>query len=319
MPMAVSMESVIENNNEDFDYICFHVFTLDIQKKTMKKIEETVKGKAEIFWYSESTTAKTMFKTEYISIASFLRLLAPEKLPKGTKKCLLLDADTICLHSLRYLWERDMKNEIIAGVIDIGISENHKKQYGLNYSDAYVNAGVVMVDVIKYIEKKALQTMVDFQKRQKKPLRLQDQDLLNFAIKEKGVLPLEYNITESCYYKLANLKFFYDDKVYGKKKYYSEKEIDYAKKNPAIIHYMGQNPFAPIFKGRKGFFGKEFMKYKNKTSFADDALWKSELSSKEQTISMLKKFVYKYLPYSLAKRIYLIFHKHREKDSLGTV
>jgi lipopolysaccharide biosynthesis glycosyltransferase len=73
------------------------------------------------------------------------RLLIPEIIPED--RVLYLDADTIVDKPLHDLWELDLDRDLIAGAVDIGITEAQRAAIGFKYGDPYVNAGVLMMDL----------------------------------------------------------------------------------------------------------------------------------------------------------------------------
>ncbi len=142
----------------------------------------------EIFKYARTTAGMT--------VATFYRLLIPEVL-KDEKKCLFLDGDIIVNTDLRNLYLQDIDDYYIAGVRDGDFLYNpdgiiaHFKEYGFHDFNAYVNAGVMVYNLVK-IREDNLQSL--FLKSMETFYSYMDQDILNKVCGGKiKLLNMRYN------------------------------------------------------------------------------------------------------------------------------
>lgn len=188
-------------------------------------------------------STKFKFKIEYIKpdpkffegleiyesygIGTYYRFFLLEKLK--IKKMLYLDCDLIVEDDVVKLYKKDISNNIILAVKDLGISDKHKKNIG---TKNYFNAGVMLIDCLKWRKNKITEKSIDFLKKRKEIIEFADQDGLNFALNNKwGELPLKWNlVTRTAIYRYIPFKKFESEK----------KEIFDAVKKPSIIHYANR-------------------------------------------------------------------------------
>ena len=93
-------------------------------------------------------------QTEYISHATYNMILIPNILKDITDKVLYLDADIICLNSIKLLKNFNIDDNIV-GVIEEAnkyVEKQQIKELGL-ISNKYFNAGVMYIN-IKEMDKK---------------------------------------------------------------------------------------------------------------------------------------------------------------------
>ncbi|MDR2456993.1 MAG: hypothetical protein LBD41_00690 [Clostridiales Family XIII bacterium] len=319
MPLAVSIKSVIEKNSEDFKYIVFHIIGIDLSSETKKKLKETAKP-LEIKFYDGGHIDKVFnpnIHAEKMILPAYSRLLVGEFLDGNIEKCIMLDADTICINSLKGAYEECIKDFVIAGVIDIGVSEKHKLMHNMLADEPYINIGFLLINLKKWRDENILEELKAVSENYPLIMRLEEMDLINITIKKKKVISLKYNFTNIGFYKIKNLEFFYKGySPYGKKDYYSIDEIIDAKNNIVIYHYGGYYTLSPLAGNKKDKFYKAFINYKNKTPYKDLAN-KNKVDRKQKYIAIIRNFCFIHLPFPLLKIIYSIFHATQE--SQGTV
>lgn len=172
-------------------------------------------------------------KIAHISSPTFFRLCLPGELSE-LEKCIYLDSDIIVNGDLTELYETDMTNAYLAGVLSEGIQTNRVYQrelcrrIGLPDVKSYINAGVLVLNLELLrrdciMEKWLALVGGDFP--------AQDQDILNLVCHGRiRLLPLKYNaMTKCCAIRCSENEI--------SAQVYSREEIDEARHAPVIIHY----------------------------------------------------------------------------------
>ena len=166
-----------------------------------------------------------------ISSVTLYRLMIPRfinELDKKVNKCIYIDSDVIVEGNIGEMFNIDVKNYYVAGVIDHFLSDNNhidlKKIIKIPSLEGYINAGVLIMNVKKIIDE-GVSGQLEEAGYQEEYL-YNDQDAINSVfygnIKH---IPLKYNINISC---------LPDDVLYEK---YGVSNVKEAKTHPVIIHY----------------------------------------------------------------------------------
>lgn len=152
----------IEINHKTEEKI--HVYVIDdgISKKNIEMITKTVDAEIfQFFWNKSKNIIPADIKMPQdksaLPITTYLRLFAPYLIPKDTKKMIYLDVDMIVLHDISELWNIDLAGHLFGAVQDIckvigstwGGIPNYK-ELGLNPKDKYFNAGLLLIDPIRW-------------------------------------------------------------------------------------------------------------------------------------------------------------------------
>lgn len=175
-----------------------HLSFLDIDAKELTQLPRTI---------------------DYISTETYYRYLLPNLLP-NIDKILYMDADIVVNGDISPLYDTDLANCYIAGAADSYIAAiNHKPQIGLDNSELYVNAGVLLMNLKQMRTDNIPQKLIDTTKNMAGKVKYQDQDIINIVCRGK-ILEFDsiYNYTSHNILK-------------EKSKY----------KHAVVIHYTGKN------------------------------------------------------------------------------
>ncbi len=172
---------------------------------------------------------------EKFTIATYYKFCLLESVK--TDKLLYLDSDLVIDRDISEIYNRDLGKNIALAVEDEDISSKHKIQLGLNKTDSYFNAGVLMIDMGKWREFKINYNAIKFIRENPQKVEFSDQDGLNFALRSK------WGKVESSWNSLAK-RYYFRSKPINKK---------------LIIHYAGfLKPWNTIdivpFKSRYGYY-----------------------------------------------------------------
>lgn len=107
--------------------------------------------------------------TKFFSPAIYARLLIHELLP-DIERVIYLDADTLVVSSLDPLWRADMREAIIAGVLD---EAGHDEEF----ETPYVNSGVLVLDLHRWRECQVSTLVIEYIRG--RHLTLPDQSAIN--------------------------------------------------------------------------------------------------------------------------------------------
>lgn len=168
-----------------------------------------------------------------ISIASYARLFLSSVIPKHCNKVIYLDCDTIILDELTKLWNLELKDYMLAGVRDT-VDKYFLRKIGLNTDDYYVNAGIILINLDKWRATNIQQKFIDFIEEYKGNVPHHDQGTINAVCNKKILIASPVcNVTSNIYsFSAKTIR-----RIYFMNSFYSQEELDEAKKNPVIIHY----------------------------------------------------------------------------------
>ena len=154
---AVSIISLLENNRT-IDYIHFYIADDGIKEKTKGMLAEMIgKYNADITYISLPEPSQLLdfpFNDRYQIGHSYPRMCIARLLPESVERVLILDSDTLVLDDLGKLWNIDMGDNILAGVVDCMNLKAFNKQFTLSDGQIYCNAGMFLVDLKKWREQK---------------------------------------------------------------------------------------------------------------------------------------------------------------------
>ena len=245
---AVSMISLLENN-KSFEAIHFFVADDGIKDETKKKLVSMVSEYgADITFIplpDPSILLNYPFKNRYQIGHSYPRMCLTKLLPNNIDRVLVLDSDTLILGDLGELWNIDMKDNILAGVVDCMNLKAYGKQFKLTDGQLYCNAGVFLVDMRKWREQNIEAVITQAIKKKNGNVFFFEQTLMNYSCRGK-ILKLhpKYNAYTLLYaFKYENLLLWRKPTVF-----YDKKMVREAIHNPIIIHftrnfYMKSHPW----------------------------------------------------------------------------
>lgn len=127
---------------------------------------------------------------KYISVATYYRLKLPTLLP-NVDKTLYLDCDFVVNTSLNSLYNIDLDNKPIAGVLDV-------KKSMVDKNPTYINAGMLLIDIKKMKELDLENKFLKWTQKNVNDITCGDQEIINEVC--KGQIKLiddEWNVQSS--------------------------------------------------------------------------------------------------------------------------
>lgn len=262
--VAAAITSVMENNKQ-MNQIHFYLMSLNVSKENEDKLEEFIHSYHREVSFIELGDMQKHFDfsihTSGWNPIVLARLLLDKLLPKEVDRILYLDGDTIVRGSLEELDNLDMKGHTIAASLEPTYSKQRKASIEMQ-GYPYYNAGVLLIDLKSWRERDLGNKIITFYKEHDGKLFSNDQDAINAT--EKGNI-----YTLSPKYDYFNV---YDQYPYSFLKklcdyeYISKDIYDEAKKNPIIIHYLGEE--RPWRTGNHHRFKDDYDRYLNMTPWS---------------------------------------------------
>ena len=262
--LTTSMISCLENNIDSL--ITIHIFYDKLSDESVKNINKSLEQykNCRLCFYDtqlyidklRSLGLSGWGKENSLSIYS--RLYAPHLIDHDIEKILYVDCDTLFCGKIDDLFQTDMSDFVVGGVIDAYQIGHKIKDLQMMRNSPYVNSGVLLIDCNKWRNEGVLNTVIALLKENH--YFLPDQDAINVCLDGKiKVLPLKYNIFSRTM-KTKRLEYSkYADC------FYQNDEIASSCDHPYIIHFAGTNPKRPWDGGL--FYRKQWLQYYRKICF----------------------------------------------------
>lgn len=191
---AVVMASVLKNATTNDD-IVFHILDGGIAFETKEKIRQLSKIKdCGINFIKISDELFNDYKNvkthSYITLPTFYRLKLPSLLP-DVSKIVYFDCDFVICTSLKELYETDIHNNLIAGVLD---ANRHK----VKENPTYINAGMILFDLEKMRKENIEDKFLNWTIQNLDKIELGDQEIINEVLKGKiEIVDSRWNVQSS--------------------------------------------------------------------------------------------------------------------------
>jgi len=280
-PLGVMFISLLENTQNPER---FHLFIIDggITEEKKKNLQKEVeKRSSQLTFLTIDDDIYATFPTRaHISAPAYYRISIPELFETSVTRAIYLDCDVIIKDDLLTLWDIDLDGHAIAAVENI--SSHTYKISGLEQSD-YFNSGVMIIDLEKWRKDDIPNKVRDFKINHPELICTNDQCALNGVFKGRWKhLPLKWNF-QSGFYRSSEQT----------KKMAKNADFDNPIWSPSIIHYIGWSKpwLTPCYHP----LASEYDRYRNMSSFADEATSSFDASKKKNAFSLFKKTVRKYL------------------------
>lgn len=142
----------MENTNQNL----YYTFFLLVPQKfpiSIKNIILELNNKYECkinFIYVKKLFQNLLMKISHITLPTYYHLLIGDLLPKNIDKCIYLDVDICVRKDLSELFNINMKDNYIAGVLSPSFYFNQKKhcsRLNLPSMNQYINVGILLIDL----------------------------------------------------------------------------------------------------------------------------------------------------------------------------
>ncbi|MCQ2201196.1 MAG: glycosyltransferase family 8 protein [Bacteroidales bacterium] len=197
-----------------------------------------------------------MWRRDYVSPATYLRIFMPELLPSSVDKVLFLDCDTLILDSVSDLWNIDLESDnLMIAAVEERPPYDTKKPETLNYSveSSYYNAGVALINLKALREANFSQKASLFIAQNRDVILHHDQDIMN-------ALTAGSTKFISCRWNLLDFFTFKKPEIQSRRM----DDLKEALRNPAIVHFSNKrkpwhhncgNPFRDLYLSKATQYG----------------------------------------------------------------
>lgn len=226
-----TMISILKNKNKNTFYVFYLLVPLNFSKNNVNiilSIYETYNCYINFIKLDDVIFNHIKMHIKHITKTTYYRLLIAELLPIEIDKCIYLDVDICVCKDLSELFNIDMKDNYLAGVISPAYFFARKKnckRLNISSMNQYLNAGMLIMNLKQIRKDNMTEKFIELSKRN---YFSQDQDVLNVGCFGKIItLPPKYNAQVAILMQNSPLL----------RKIFSEKEIIEANFVPYIIHY----------------------------------------------------------------------------------
>ena len=194
--MGASLISVVKNN-PDMDFV-FHIFTDGYSSENETLIDKVANEfQCTCYLYELNMTPFEDFhiKVARFSRITYARLYMPKVLKGLTPRFIYVDADAMCVRSLRDLWNLDMQGKAMGAVSEKPEAVTYRAGYLKLSNGKYFNDGIMLVDVDAWENQQITEQCFAYQCEPKKRFLGQSQDVLNLVFDGQNYfLPRQYNM-----------------------------------------------------------------------------------------------------------------------------
>lgn len=305
--MSVSILSLLESNKaEEFH---FYLVVDAVSEDNLKKIRSTIESVGAVVTFIEKPDIRGMLgvqlKTLRWSDSAYSRLFLKELF--GTSpvidKLLYIDCDTLVNGSVRELWDTDIREYLGAACLEC-MSNMHKCIVGARKSDNYINTGMLLLNVKRWIDEDIQKFVSEYIKTHNGKTEYVDQGVINGTVSNRFlIIHPKYNMTALGY------DFTYEEmQIYRKPQFgYSKEEWMEAVNNPVLVHFTTSFlSVRPWYEGSRHPYAKLWKEVHDRTP------WKNmpyrELKKRED--KQRKMNIYYAVPRGIAIRIAGFLHAY---------
>lgn len=215
--VGVTIQSILNTHN--VQEVKFYILTED-DKGNFLKLIRFLNSKScnfEFINIDAGCFKELPFSSLYLNHTVYYRLFVMDYV--NEEKIIYLDGDTIVNANLKDLFSVDISGDYIGAVQDIGAQSSFFKDWGLEKSGVYVNAGILLINAKKIKKDKMDIELKKFALENHLKLQWYDQDAINLVFRDGiKILPDKWNVQTNM------LKYREDKKI-----------------TPGIIHYTESN------------------------------------------------------------------------------
>jgi lipopolysaccharide biosynthesis glycosyltransferase len=251
--LAVAMCSLFENNQGQL--LDVYVVHADVDRACWNRLERLAKryGHKLIDVKILDQELDGLVITHYYTKGMYYRLYIAEKL--DADKALYLDADIVVNGPISDLYNTDIDDCYLAGVINPGFDRNRELE--MSEDSKYFNSGVMLLNLARFRRDDIKRKVMAFVERAPLALEFPDQSGLNSVVNGcwKEVHP-KFNV-QGCFFE-ANCKDY--------SSLFPEGHLTAAIHSPQIIHYSGSGK--PWHTRYKHPYRRLYWKYLRRTPFS---------------------------------------------------
>jgi lipopolysaccharide biosynthesis glycosyltransferase len=231
--LAVALASLLENNQRQA--LDITIVTSCRDAKAERRLLGTLPSHPDVevhIKHFELDGLRALPTSHHITAETYLRILVLDMLPPDCDRIIYLDCDLVVLAALKGLWETDIGDYALAAVPDPYGAER-PDALGMPEGAAYVNAGVLFINVARWRAQGLAARVIDYASRAGSRLEYHDQDAINAVLHGQILtLPFRWNCQARMFRANGSLPRL------------DRAALRAATGDPAIIHYTtAQKPW----------------------------------------------------------------------------
>lgn len=252
----ISMASLMEHN-QAYEIVIYLIGN-QISRKSLQKINDLVEK------YRQSLVCVALDE-----LIHGLDLILDQRHPKtiyaklfldqvcDADRILYLDSDTVIMSSLEELWKMNLKDSYIAGV-SMPYMAAIKKKFGLASETDYFCDGILLINLDLWRKEKIAERCRKYiEKNSGNPYMLSEGVINAVAGIHRVTLPPKYNV--------MSVVLLWNEKqikqLFSVSHFYTQEQIEQARKNPVIIHYLNELFIRPWYKNSDHPYRAEYVKW----------------------------------------------------------
>lgn len=286
---TVSTVSIFENNTTKANIVIYLV-DLGIEPESIiefKRVVESYKGTLHVVPFDEIAYDLKVNETGRHTKSVYAKLFFGRLEEGGLDKILYLDSDTAIVDDLSDLWATELDGYYCAGVETVHTIEDNALM-GLSPDDRAINDGVVLMNLDAWRDDDILEKCKSYIELYNGEPPVLSEGTINAVCSPKiKILPPQFNLMTG----IVNESQKKIECLTGRK-YYSQKELDYASNKPIIIHYLAGFYNRPWCKKCSHPLKMFYLDYREKTKWKNKSLAVSEMPLRLKAVG----FLYKRLP-----------------------
>ena len=270
---GISVYSLCQNN-KDVDTINIYILSTDISLDNKARLKYTAKS------FGRSLTIIDAAE-DFCKIANQFNLQPV----RGSYNCysrimlnhwfshldrvIVIDSDTMVWRSINDLWNLNLEGYYFGLVPEVAAYAKDFKAEDVNLVngvDCYYNTGICIANLKQWRNDNASDYMIAKLIEESDTFKIADQSIINKYFNKKILrLPLGFNY----YTPVHGVSYKTLNKIFVKKKVFTEEELDEARKTYSIIHYYGHSYERPWFKHSVALKKKEYRTIWDKSVWSD--------------------------------------------------
>ncbi len=267
VPQAAACMTSICENNKSSDSITFYIMGMGISDSNNKKLCDLAERYGRNSVIIEIGAMEQYFDFSFNTTGwneiVLARLLVDRILPNEIKRVIYLDGDTIVRGNLSDMWNIDLGDKTLAMSVETTVNRKNKAVLGLE-DELYYNAGVLLIDLDKWRSLDCGKRIIEYYEAHNGRLFANDQDAINAVLKDEiyQLLP-SYNFCNT----YTQYPYWFLRQLVKPQKYIEKNIYEECKRNPIIIHYLGED--RPWRRGNTHKYKTDYERYLGMTEWAD--------------------------------------------------
>lgn len=245
--VGVSMISMLENNlYKEFEFFVLSNNYSTNTRNKFKEIEDKyhckinildITSKMDLLLNTVLSEENGIIRNGTISFM-FARLFIGSSIPDNVDKLIYIDSDTLYVNDIDELYKIEIQPDYLFAAVRDLWPVRYNKVIGYAEDDLYFQSGIMLVDLKQWREKDCEKIILEHIFTLKRYYPMHDQDILNICFKGKiQTLPVKFGMVYLLRKYKAKQVILFSGK--SEEHYYTEQEIEDAKKNTHVIHYAG--------------------------------------------------------------------------------